>query len=550
MRNILKFLVMLVIVGIFSLNVNANTSKYDNPYPDVFSDEEISKAIEEGKNKNKFYYITKVYLERDGKQTLIPDKTYQWFVKPGDKFKLYAAIVNQANFYQASGTFGWNSNFTLYTVNDNKPKILDKGKVDNRKIDITNVEFTGDQKVENENGKLKIVFNKVEKPYFLYAQFELPKDFDLSGSLFVGGKFGSQNEGGSSASTSISFYSLQTYTYTKFHFVNDLSYRKLKQLDLNSPLSERSFNDGKDSNKAFEVLDLEDLKLIETSSAFSRAFGVVEAPFLRPENEDENISKTKKPEFFFEPSENGIEEDGNIFSNREKPSLNDLLKQDVKGYVYIDNDIDKTSENNYLSLPGILDGKYVDTKHYYLTYRPIPKVLKVVKKDKEDSKVLEGGLFDLYYVYDGKEILVKKDLRTGSDGEFISDVNANYETLKEIAKENENLMLEKNSYIKNDNFYLLAGNYRLKETNAPKDYKKLEKPIDFKVDIIEDEKNYVHELVVFNEKESKETNVIPNNNSNKKTEVLPDTGVKNNHKIFETLFLLGALFLLVEANKK
>ena len=161
----------------------------------------------------------------------------------------------------------------------------------------------------------------------------------------------------------------------QFHFVDDLQYRDVARIKGKGELSQRSAGEtDRFSTRPFIKLDLPDLS--DTQNITGVRFGnnqVVKNMYTPLLSYDGDPKKDKRP------------------------TMKELTSTNIPGYLYYSNDIDTPkdgtfTENNTEKFGnydyGIVrdkDDNQLTTKHYYVTYRPIPTQLVVQYKNNDGS---------------------------------------------------------------------------------------------------------------------------------------------------------------------
>ena len=161
----------------------------------------------------------------------------------------------------------------------------------------------------------------------------------------------------------------------QFHFVDDLQYRDVARIKGKGELSQRSAGEtDRFSTSPFIKLDLPDLS--DTQNITGVRFGnnqVVKNMYTPLLSYDGDPKKDKRP------------------------TMKELTSTNIPGYLYYSNDIDTPkdgtfTENNTEKFGnydyGIVrdkDDNQLTTKHYYVTYRPIPTQLVVQYKNNDGS---------------------------------------------------------------------------------------------------------------------------------------------------------------------
>ena len=241
----------------------------------------------------------------------------------------------------------------------------------------------------------------------------------------------------------------------EFHFVDDLKYRKTTNISGASDIPQRSAAEpDRFSTKPFTPLNIPDL--IEAKT-------INKVPFLN--NNEFNP--------YFAPLLN-FEGDR---QNRQvkRPTMEGLTGTKIPGYLYYSNDIDTpkggefTADNtenfgNYdYGIARDNDDNQLTTKHYYVTFRPIPTQLVVQYKDLKNS--IESG--KKYSIYSGNTLV--SDTLTSSSNTPTAPTKAELQTM--ITDKNTALLSEAAGYFSGNNIYLAPGSYIVKPTaEAPENY--------------------------------------------------------------------------------
>lgn len=162
----------------------------------------------------------------------------------------------------------------------------------------------------------------------------------------------------------------------EFHFVDDLQYRDVTHIKDTGELSQRSAGEtDKFSTKPYtkyNLSDLADIKSIRDVKFINNAIGNYFVPLLSYDGDKKKDSV-------------------------KRPTMKELTSTNIPGYLYYSNDIDTPkdgtfTENNTEKFGnydyGIVrdkDDNQLTTKHYYVTYRPIPTQLVVQYKNNDGS---------------------------------------------------------------------------------------------------------------------------------------------------------------------
>ena len=239
----------------------------------------------------------------------------------------------------------------------------------------------------------------------------------------------------------------------QFHFVDDLQYRNVARIEGTGELSQRSAGEtDKFSTKSFtklNITDLQDYKNVYNVKFCNNAIANYFIPLLSYEGD---------------PKKDIVE----------RPTMEELKKTNIPGYLYYSNDIDTpeggtfTKENtkkfgNYdYGIVRDNDDNQVTTKHYYVTFRPIPTQLVVQYKDLQ-NKIESGKQFALY-VGDKQ---IAGDFKS-SESSAAPELNA---LQSMITNKNTALLSEAAGYLSNGFAYLSPGNYIVKSAaEAPTNY--------------------------------------------------------------------------------
>ena len=240
----------------------------------------------------------------------------------------------------------------------------------------------------------------------------------------------------------------------QFHFVDDLQYRNVARIEGTGELSQRSDGEtDKFSTKSFtklNITDLQNYKNVYNVKFCNNAIANYFIPLLSYEGD---------------PKKDIVE----------RPTMEELKNTNIPGYLYYSNDIDTpeggtfTKENtkkfgNYdYGIVRDKDDDQVTTKHYYVTFRPIPTQLVVQYKDSQNK--IESG--KKYAIYSGNT-LVSNTLTSSSNTPTAPTKDA---LQKMITDKNTALLPEAAGYISGNDVYLAPGNYTVNPTaDAPENY--------------------------------------------------------------------------------
>lgn len=241
----------------------------------------------------------------------------------------------------------------------------------------------------------------------------------------------------------------------QFHFVDDLQYRKVANIKGNGELSQRS-TDGADrfSAKPFTKLaitDLQDSSNVSNVKFTNNAIANYFVPLLSYE---------------CDPKKDSVK----------RPTMDELKKTNIPGYLYYSNDIDTPEDGTFTKDNtkkfgnydyGIVrdkDDNQVTTKHYYVTFRVVPTQL-VVKYKKIDGTFESNAKYELL---DSKNTQISNEFAAA-----ISDVTASSkDALAAMMKSTDTTFLKGTTgYLSNGAVYLLPGKYTVKPiVKAPEGY--------------------------------------------------------------------------------
>ncbi|PKZ53506.1 InlB B-repeat-containing protein [Gardnerella vaginalis] len=247
----------------------------------------------------------------------------------------------------------------------------------------------------------------------------------------------------------------------QFHFVDDLQYRKAANIKGNDDLPQRSSGEAdRFSTKPFTKLDLSDLS--DAKNISKVRFG---------NNQVVRNMYTPLLSYEGDPKKDSIK----------RPTMEELKNTQITGYLYYSNDIDTPKDGTFTTKnadkkPGNFnygivrdkDDNQLNTKHYYVTFRPIPTQLVVRYKDLQ-NKIESGKKFGLY-VGDKQ---IAGDFKS-SESSAAPELNA---LQSMITNKNTALLSEAAGYLSNGFAYLSPGNYIVKSAaEAPTNYEWVVEP--------------------------------------------------------------------------
>ena len=447
--------------GIYDFTTDDNVT---NPFQNVITPKEVEELQSKTKSVRPLSSIQKIFYTPYGKNFSVENGQASGDTKSIDEFLntyngrlgridifIFFPRVDKDGVYTADGQFyAYRSSREL--KNPDESVNLDLNKAPDGKIPYkleVNGKLVGSNLADKTNIKVYMRKNQT----FIHVVME-----GSNADEAILGYEGFNHEDSSGAFGYIAFI---PECGAQFHFVDDLQYRKVANIKGNGELSQRSSGEtDKFSTKPFTKLDLSDLS--ETKNIAGVRFGnnqVVRGmftPLLRYDGEvDEGFVK--------------------------RPTMDELKKTNIPGYLYYSNDIDTPKDKNGKSTEftkdntenfgnydyGIVrdkDDNQVTTKHYYVTFRPIPTQLVVQYKVKSNIDS-DNKPFELYVgeKKDGKK--VNHDFKSSVAG-TAPELSA-LETM--IKDQNTTLLPEAAGYFSGNNIYLAPGSYTVKPTAAIND---------------------------------------------------------------------------------
>lgn len=557
-----------------------------NPYPEHLSDEQIDKK------KDKQIVFTYEII-RNGKTILSGNNTNQFCFEPGDQIRFYLVIMPDQY-----GRIGHNLGFwALYpheiknsdgavrigaTQNPGestgyyaliKPEVYLNGKPFQPYWDGGMYRpFTPD-----EDGyfpwRLRIrdpeMFpNHVDYRQYFEYRFTVPE-----GAIAIGRFWTMSSIGGSWAGTTYIFWSGIARSYAQFHYVDDLAYRKLNNIemaqskDISLTLPERSEKDGAFSLVPFQRLNLASIIEEDSEVDLSHHIGNLnsatptvtgaywpsdtELPIVLPENADANLLSNSliarmplKSTDFYITDENSVK----------RPTLSELIRW-FPGWIYIATDLDlpkgpvnqpriegdnsrltsafdpnrplATNErlpHDYPVDPTTIDGGYLSLRHYYLTYRAIPAPIVIHKKDHQNNP-LTGAHFSLFVKDDqGNEHCIATDLITDGEGNIGGKAPefSSYSYLEHLVRTQnpEQYHLYRVNIDGGEALYLVPGTYILRETQAPSGFARAA-DVTFEIPLQTDASVAPYFMTVYNypEEPSASEQIPPYNTTDKQPQI-------------------------------
>lgn len=440
-----------------------------NPFPQIISEEEIE-ALDDKKYEAA---ITKFFFTRDGANAQPEPLTKLDMPKVKGKLTVYMAFKHADEHGRPQGVFA--------TCGQNRhvPPLQDgsiyAGSDTLTKYDTQSftMEFNG--KVVAQNSLKAVQINVDTFKNNVYMKMTYDVDPAAERLLF---NLGSTGTVGGYTQT---FIHLEFNPPTKatFHFVDDFAYRHLQNLPLAAALPERGNSDrhpllSAEEDKKGTILSALPFTPIAGLPDLITAQDTGIAYYMR------NTSGDVKTPLLSYAGE------GKADASKH-PTLEALTGQQVPGYIYYANDIDKPEGgvfadnnetkdkpgNHYLSFAyKMKDGKPVErltNKHYYLTYRAIPTKVAVQQYVEEDGKKkpITQGKYDLYRKDGVKETLVCRNTALSSD--FAQDTAPDLSELVNVVK-NTAAYKQEGYYQTDKGLYLIPGDYILRQTEKVAGY--------------------------------------------------------------------------------
>lgn len=440
-----------------------------NPFSEIISEAEIE-ALDDKKYEAA---ITKFFFTRDGANAQPEPLTKLDMPKVKGKLTVYMAFKHAYEHKRPLGVFAnCGQNRHVLPLQDGS---IYAGSDTLTKYDTQSftMEFNG--KVVAQNSLKAVQINVDTFKNNVYMKMTYDVDPAAERLLF---NLGSTGTVGGYTQT---FIHLEFNPPTKatFHFVDDFAYRHLQNLPLAAALPERGNSDrhpllSAEENKKGTILSALPFTPIAGLPDLITAQDTGIAYYMR------NTSGDVKTPLLSYAGE------GKADASKH-PTLEALTGQQVPGYIYYANDIDKPEGgvfadnnetkdkpgNHYLSFAyKMKDGKPVErltNKHYYLTYRAIPTKVAVQQYVEEDGKKkpITQGKYDLYRKDGVKETLVCRNTALSSD--FAQDTAPDLSELVNVVK-NTAAYKQEGYYQTDKGLYLIPGDYILRQTEKVAGY--------------------------------------------------------------------------------
>lgn len=502
------------------------TIKRTNPFPEILSDEQAKDSFAREKRS---LFDNSFVIVRDGK--LIKPRSWNFLFKPGDQIRfvmiMYPHKTGLINIGSLFGFYGWQYGSVKGTDGITrldtgtgravylKPKVYLNGKEWARYTDGGMW-----QPVPNDKTNLQLkkewVWPRIDYYQYIEYRFTIPKGLVSLRKLLKGTSHNGTY--GLVASTSWVPFFGERLGDAQFTPVDDFAYREAIGLHVTPgahsdeafALPGRSANKPVYSDAAFTPIS--NLRPLAKLNRPSRATILNNFPILR--NAKHTPEKADKLQYAQQSnSMDDVSYPLLEFNNTEqRPSLDDLQKQSIPGYVYLSNDIDKDTtppppddykkypeppkgtDNSRISyaidhltkvptandLPqdrpaygSDMKADYLTHKHYYLTYRQLPAPVAVTKVDA-DGNPLAKACFKLTKIVNGKSVDVLTDLCSDTHGKVLPDPQLDHAGIVDFIRHNNPVDVTRSVYRTARGYLLTPGDYSLVEVGVPDGYQRAE----------------------------------------------------------------------------
>ena len=357
-----------------------NDKDIKNPFPNVITPAEVEELQDTAKSVRPLPSIQKIFYTPYGKNFSVENGQASGDTKTVDEiintysgrlgridFFIFIPRVDKESVYTGDGQFyPYRSSREL--KNPDGSANLDLNKAPDNKIPYkleVNGKLVGSNIADKTNIKVYIRKNQT----FIHVVMEGDNTHEAI--------FGYEGFNHEDSSGSFGYVAFLPECGAQFHFVDDLQYRNVAHIKDTRELSQRSAGEtDRFSTKPFAKLDLPDL------SDFKNIAGV-----RFGNNQVVRNMYTPLLSYDGDPKKNSVK----------RPTMEELTGTNIPGYLYYSNDIDTPkdgtfTENNTEKFGnydyGIVrdkDDNQLTTKHYYVTYRPIPTQLVVQYKNNDGS---------------------------------------------------------------------------------------------------------------------------------------------------------------------
>ena len=357
-----------------------NDKDIKNPFPNVITPAEVEELQDTAKSVRPLPSIQKIFYTPYGKNFSVENGQASGDTKTVDEiintysgrlgridFFIFIPRVDKESVYTGDGQFyPYRSSREL--KNPDGSANLDLNKAPDNKIPYkleVNGKLVGSNIADKTNIKVYIRKNQT----FIHVVMEGDNTHEAI--------FGYEGFNHEDSSGSFGYVAFLPECGAQFHFVDDLQYRDVARIKGKGELSQRSAGEtDRFSTRPFIKLDLPDL------SDFKNIAGV-----RFGNNQVVRNMYTPLLSYDGDPKKNSVK----------RPTMEELTGTNIPGYLYYSNDIDTPkdgtfTENNTEKFGnydyGIVrdkDDNQLTTKHYYVTYRPIPTQLVVQYKNNDGS---------------------------------------------------------------------------------------------------------------------------------------------------------------------
>ena len=442
----------------------SNDKDVTNPFPNVITPAEVKELQDKTKSVRPLSFIQKIFYTAYGKKFSVENGQASGDTKSIDGFIntysgrlgridifIFLPRVDKESVYTGDGQF-YSYRSSRELKNPDGSVNLDLNKAPDGKIPYkleVNGKLVGSNLADKTNIKVYMRKNQT----FIHVVME-----GNNANEAILGYEGFNHEDSSGAFGYIAFI---PECGAQFHFVDDLQYRKVANIEGNGELSQRSSGEtDRFSTKPFTKLDLSDLSEIKNIAGVR--FG---------NNQVVRNMYTPLLSYEGDPKKNSIK----------RPTMEELKNTNIPGYIYYSNDIDTpkggefTADNtgdfgNYdYGIVRDKDDNQVTTKHYYVTFRVIPTQL-VVKYKKIDGTFESGATYGL---------LNSKNAQIGDQFAAASGdiVASSKDDLVAMMKSQDTHFIQSSTgslptgYLSKGVVYLLPGHYTVKpNVKAPDGY--------------------------------------------------------------------------------
>lgn len=441
--------------GVYDFTDDKNVQ---NPFPNVITPDEVKELQDKTTSVRPLPSIQKIFYTPYGKKFSVENGQASGDTKSIDEiintysgrlgridFFIFIPRVDKENVYTGDGQF-YSYRSSRELKNPDGSANLDLNKAPDNKIPYkleVNGKLVGSNIADKTNIKVYIRKNQT----FIHVVMEGDNNHEAI--------FGYEGLNHEDSSGIFGYVAFLPECGAQFHFVDDLQYRNAAHIkDAGQLLGRSTGETDRFSTKPFTKLDLSDLS--DTQNVSGVRFG---------NNQVVKNMYTPLLSYNGDPKKDSVK----------RPTMEELTGTNIPGYLYYSNDIDTpeggtfTKDNtekfgNYdYGIVRDKDDNQVNTKHYYVTYRPIPTQLVVQYKNTE-NKVETGKPYAIY----AGENLVNTSL---TSSEQIPTAPTKQELQKMITDKNTALLAGAAGYFSQGVAYLAPGTYIVKPTApAPEGY--------------------------------------------------------------------------------